>query len=156
MPPAPDLQEKIVQMKAALISEAGLKDIDDLDIMDLRTFSLIANRPRQTRSNDFNEAVADKAPAVTGVRKAIVLLVDFSDKTATKTQAHFSDLLFSVGTYATGSMRDFYKEASYNQLDVQGQVAGAGLEPRVQKLITQPTILALAATLPMLKNLQKM
>lgn len=126
MPPSPDLQEKIVQMKAALISEAGLSGIDDLDIMDLRTYSLIAGRPRQTRSNEFVASVAEHAPPVTGTRKAIVLLVDFSDKTATRAQSQFNNLLFSVGTYATGSMRDFYREASYNQLDVQGEVAGTG------------------------------
>lgn len=112
MPPAPDLQEKIVQMKAALISEAGLSGIDDLDIMDLRTFSLIAGRPRQTRSNEFVASVAEQAPPVTGIRKAIVLLVDFSDKAATRAQSQFNNLLFSVGTYPSGSMRDFYKEAS--------------------------------------------
>jgi immune inhibitor A len=35
-------------------------------------------------------------------------------------------MLFSVGTYATGSMRDFYREASYTQLDVIGIVSGSG------------------------------
>jgi immune inhibitor A len=67
-----------------------------------------------------------EAAAVTGTRRALVLLVDFSDRAATQTQAHYDDMLFSVGTYATGSMRDFYREASYNQLDVIGIVSGSG------------------------------
>jgi len=64
-----------------------------------------------------------KAP-ITGVRKAIVLLVDFSDKTASTAQSHYTNLLFSLSTYPTGSMRDYYKEVSYNQLDIQGAVSG--------------------------------
>src|SRR5881392_2281470 len=117
MPPAPELEEKIVQMKQAILRDADLSNIDDIDILDLRTYTLIASRPRQTRAHEFISGVADAAPAVTGTRKAIVLLVDFSDKAAGQTQAHFNSLLFSQGTYAGGSMRDFYKEASYSQLD---------------------------------------
>lgn len=125
MPPSPDLEEKIVQTKQAILRSADLSNIDDLDILDLRTFTLIASRPRKTRAHEFM-GDAEKAPPVTGNRKAIVLLVDFSDKTAVRPQSQVNDLLFSVGTYATGSMRDFYKEASYGQLDVTGAVAGAG------------------------------
>jgi immune inhibitor A len=125
MPPAPELEEKIVRMKEAILREADLSNIDDLDILDLKTFTLIATRPRKTRAHEFI-GEAENAPPVTGTRKAIVLLVDFSDKAATKPQSQINSLLFSVGTYATGSMRDFYKEASYNQLDVTGAVAGSG------------------------------
>ncbi|MCL4416885.1 MAG: immune inhibitor A, partial [Actinobacteria bacterium] len=42
--------------------------------------------------------------------------------------AHYTDLLFSSATYPTGSMRDYYKEVSYNNLDIQGTVyAQAGV-----------------------------
>ena len=123
MPPSPELQEKIVKTKQAILQEADLASFDDLDLLDLRTFGLIANRPRQTRAHDF--AGPERAPIV-GSKKAIVLLVDFSDKAAVLNQTHFKNLLFSVGTYATGSMRDFYKEASYGQLDVTGEVGGSG------------------------------
>ncbi|MGR9044553.1 MAG: M6 family metalloprotease domain-containing protein, partial [Gammaproteobacteria bacterium] len=64
----------------------------------------------------------DTAP-VTGTRRALVLLVDFSDKAATQNQAHFDNLMFTLGS---NSMRDFYREASYNQLDVIGEVSGQG------------------------------
>ena len=33
-------------------------------------------------------------------------------------------MLFSQATYPTGSMRDFYKETSYSQLDIEGEVVG--------------------------------
>ncbi len=125
MPPSPELEERIVRTKQAILREANLSGIDDIDIMDLRTYTLIASRPRQTRAHEFVGANRGAAP-ITGTRRAIVLLVDFSDRAAGTGQAHYNDLLFSQGTYATGSMRDFYKEASYSQLDVTGAVSGSG------------------------------
>ncbi|MEI6503289.1 MAG: M6 family metalloprotease domain-containing protein, partial [Armatimonadota bacterium] len=38
--------------------------------------------------------------------------------------AHYNDMLFSVGTYPTGSMRDWYKENSYGQFEVEGEASG--------------------------------
>jgi len=70
------------------------------------------------------------APSTTGTLRAICLLVDFSDRTAsaTWTRQHYADMLFSeYPTYATGSMRDYYQEVSYGLLDVEGEVAnGSG------------------------------
>ena len=60
-----------------------------------------------------------------------MVLVDFSDVQATESQSHYDDLLFSLGTYPSGSMRDFYQEASYGQLDVIGLVSGSGGPTRV-------------------------
>ena len=42
------------------------------------------------------------------------------------TQGHYNDMLFSLGSYATGSMADFYREISYNKVTITGQVQGAG------------------------------
>jgi immune inhibitor A len=58
-------------------------------------------------------------------RDAIVILVDFSDNQANQSlypSGHYSEMLFSVGTYATGSMRDWYLENSYGQFNVTGAV----------------------------------
>lgn len=85
----------------------------------MRTYTLITGRPAKTRSHNHT---LESAP-VTGVRRALVLLVDFSDKTATQPQSHFNNLLFSLGG---NSMREYYREVSYNKLDVQGQVSGSG------------------------------
>ncbi|GGZ73917.1 M6 family metalloprotease domain-containing protein [Algibacter mikhailovii] len=121
-PPSPQLEEKIKSTKQKILGEAGFEDIDDIDILDMSTFTLIINRPKKTRAHDHVMS-ASRAP-VTGTKRALVLLVDFSDKSAVKNQAHFNNLLFSQNTYSTGSMRDFYKEASYGKLDVTGAVKG--------------------------------
>lgn len=95
------------------------------DILDSRRFTLISSRPAKTRADTFLAGAADFAP-ITGTKNVLVLLVDFSDFPGTRPQNEFSDLLFSSGTYATGSMRDFYREASYNKLNVTGTVNGTG------------------------------
>ena len=71
----------------------------------------------------------DKAEAIrqtTGVTyKAVVILVQFSDMAAdtiNHTPAAFADLLFSVGTHPTGSLRDYYREVSRGQFDIDGVV----------------------------------
>lgn len=123
-PPSPELEEKIKNTKQKILKETGYKNIDDVDILDMRTFTMITTRPQRTRAHDHSMAI-DKAPVV-GNRKALVLLVDFSDKAAGTNQAHYNDMLFSQGSYATGSMRDYFKEVSYNKLDVSGEVKGQG------------------------------
>jgi len=60
----------------------------------------------------------------TGSLKCLVLLVDFPDNPGQRPAQEFKDMLFSLGSYPTGSLRDFYKENSYNQLDVNGDVVG--------------------------------
>ena len=61
---------------------------------------------------------------VQGEVKVKALLVDFEDRPGTLEKSHYEDLLFSKGTYPTGSMRDFYKEASHGKVDVTGSVHG--------------------------------
>lgn len=121
-PPSPDLEAKILSTKQKILQETGHEDIDEIDILDMSTFTLIINRPKKTRSHDH--AVSSSRAPVVGTKRALVLLVDFSDKAANKTQSHYSNLLFSQGTHATGSMRDYFKEVSYNKLNVIGAVAG--------------------------------
>ncbi len=113
MPPHPDLKEKLKQ-------EGKWERF-------MREF------PKKPAGLDSPAPV--KAP-VTGVRKAIVLLVDFSDKVATTAQSHYSNMLFSSGTYPTGSMRDYYKEVSYNQLDIPGSVSGWYRAPNLYSYYT--------------------
>ncbi len=124
MPPAPELEERILATKELLESGRDLSEAGG-EALSLREFMLITSRPARTRPDTLVDARPDAAP-VTGTRRAIVLLVDFPDAPATQTQAHYHDLLFSTGSYATGSMRDFYREASYGKLDVVGEVSGTG------------------------------
>ena len=86
-----------------------------------------------------------------------MLLVDFSDAPATRTQAHFNDLLFSTGTFATGSMRDFYREASYGQLDVVGEVSGRRPTPGTAlRNRSRTTRTATTASAPNPRNAQRL
>lgn len=124
-PPSPELEEKIINSKKRFLAGEDLPEVDSVDVLDLRTFALITGRPKKTRAHTLVAPTKAFSP-VLGTRKALVLIVDFSDKPATQTQAHYNDMLFSSGTYATGSMRDFYREASYNKLDVTGKVSGSG------------------------------
>lgn len=56
-----------------------------------------------------------------GRRKALALLVDFSDNKGTTSSGHYHDLLFN--DKKAGSMRSFYKDISYGQIDVDGVVS---------------------------------
>lgn len=123
-PASPELEDKIHRTKRAVMGAQTLPTVGTADLLDMRSYALIQGRPAKTRPNTFT-LVRDVAP-VLGVRKAIVLLVDFSDVAATTAHGHYHDMLFSQGTYATGSMRDFFKEASYNQVDVDGEISAAG------------------------------
>jgi immune inhibitor A len=59
--------------------------------------------------------------------KALVIIVDFADNladTVSYPSSHYEELLFSLGTYPSGSMRDYYLENSYGNFDVTGEVSG--------------------------------
>ena len=68
-----------------------------------------------------------RAFPTTGSRKLVCILMGFTDKAFTKTQADFNNLFNQVGYTtggATGSIKDFFAEASYNQFDLTVTVAG--------------------------------
>jgi len=56
--------------------------------------------------------------------RCLVLLVDFADNTASRTLGELQELLFSQRTHPTGSLRDYYRDNSYGQLDLDGDVIG--------------------------------
>jgi immune inhibitor A len=123
-PPTPELQAKILASRRRLTAREALPEHATVDLLDMRTLTLIIGRSPSTRSDTFTRS--GPAPAVTGTRRALVIIVDFPDEVATQTQAHYTDMLFSSGSYPTGSMRDFYTEASYGALTVDGVVSGNG------------------------------
>jgi|GEM_PF-1150733 len=109
MPPHPDLEERlraegrwneVVEMRRA--AKAGGVDQPDPDAFKLERENLLLRLP------------------VT--KRVIVILVDFSDKKGTTPISHYQDLLFSTGTYPTGSMRDYFLENSYGNLTMTGEV----------------------------------
>jgi len=76
----------------------------------------------KTRGNEPSRAFP-----TTGNRKLICILIGFTDKSFTKTNSDFVNL-FNQLKYtvdgATGSVRDFFLEASYNQLDLSVDIFG--------------------------------
>ncbi|UCE19016.1 MAG: M6 family metalloprotease domain-containing protein [Gemmatimonadota bacterium] len=77
-----------------------------------------------------------RAP-VTGSRKAIVLLVEFTDNRANRGQhppSAYETLLFdSTGAVPTGSMYDYYQEVSYGQFFISGVVTNWILLPQTNE-----------------------
>lgn len=68
-----------------------------------------------------------KAFPTTGNRKLICILMGYKDKAFTKTQAEFNNLFNQVNYTtggATGSVKDFYLQSSYNQFTLDVTVAG--------------------------------
>lgn len=57
---------------------------------------------------------------VVGTKNALVLLTEFRDIKHSVDTSYFQELLFSKGNGS--SLRDYYLEASYNQLDIKGTV----------------------------------
>ena len=79
--------------------------------------------PLGTPLSAIRNAALDRAP-LRGAVRVIVVLVDFSDKNMTQTQAHFRDLFFSTGVIPTGSVREYYAEVTHGLIDLQGDVVG--------------------------------
>ncbi len=73
------------------------------------------------------ERAEAKAVKVVGVGTCLVFLVDWSDHaadTVAHPQSAYDSMLFSTGTYPTGSMNDYYQEISYGQYSVGGEASG--------------------------------
>jgi immune inhibitor A len=56
--------------------------------------------------------------ALTGTVRVLVALVDFADKPQTVAASYFDALLFAEPVVGRGSLRDYYREVSYDQIDV--------------------------------------
>lgn len=124
-PPSPHLEDRIIRSKQRVLARQSLPSAGTEDLLDARSYTLIASRPKRTRPDTF-VSPARVASSVIGTKRALVLLIDFPDCVATRDQSDIESMLFSTGTYPTGSMRDFYGEISYNKLDVVGIVSGSG------------------------------
>lgn len=76
---------------------------------------------------EITEKEGEKGFPTTGDRSLVCILVGFTDKAFTKTQAEFNNLFNQVGYTtggATGSVKDYYLENSYNQFNLTVDVAG--------------------------------
>ncbi len=125
MPLDPRLMDRVVASRRALFAGEQLPEQPSDALLDVESLVKILTRPSRTRPDTLAAPKANLA-TVLGSRRVLVLLVDFSDAPAQRSQQHYRDLLFSQGTQQLGSMRDFFREASYGQLDVDGTVYGSG------------------------------
>ena len=83
---------------------------------------------RETMMNVFNEGNSfnendnsKKVVTATGTANIPVILINFSNTTATYTKSNFDTLLFGTGNY---SMKDYYNEISYNKFSVSAGPSG--------------------------------
>jgi M6 family metalloprotease-like protein len=77
--------------------------------------------------NTLKSGNPEKAFPTTGSRKLLCILIGFTDLAFTKTQTDFQNLFNQVSYSvdgATGSVKDFFWECSYNQLSLAVDVAG--------------------------------
>ena len=81
---------------------------------------------KRSKSTNIQKSSMKTFPS-TGSRKLLCILIGFADKAFTKTQTEFNNLFNQIG-YSTdgayGSVKDYYLENSYNQLDLTITVAG--------------------------------
>ncbi len=102
----------------ALIQKMGSQEVARMH----RTHSV----PQMSRDLHMDRP-ANKAGALLGTGKPLIVLWEFSDHladTINHPAAAYDSMLFSTGTYPTGSMNDFYREASFGQFGVAGQTEG--------------------------------
>jgi immune inhibitor A len=67
-----------------------------------------------------------KAPVTTGTMKNLVILARFSDQTTTYSKAEFGSLFNNIGYTvdgASGSVKDYFNEVSYNKLSVESTIS---------------------------------
>jgi len=68
-------------------------------------------------------AASQRAP-LRGTVRVIVVLVDFDDRAVEQDAVHFEELFFSEDELETGSVREYFREASHGLIDLDGDVVG--------------------------------
>ncbi|MFO7652664.1 MAG: M6 family metalloprotease domain-containing protein [Candidatus Krumholzibacteriia bacterium] len=117
VPAHPDLIERLGRAEVSRLHETALGVSSDKDAtgrFDLR------HDPRMR----LDKSTGAKA---LGTGSCLVILWQFTDHPADEVNhsgADFQVMLFSVDTHPTGSMNDFFREASYGQFSVEGVVEG--------------------------------
>lgn len=114
MPPNPDAWSRTNQADKErvinILREAGERGLNSGGIN-------VLNNMAQIRRDDADEIDL----------KVMIILVDFDDNEADQdnySPNHFSELLFSLDEYDTGSMRDWYLDNSLGEVNIIGEVSG--------------------------------
>ncbi|QDE68222.1 M6 family metalloprotease domain-containing protein [Myxococcus xanthus] len=79
--------------------------------------------PLGTGPNRVRNFALERQP-LRGQVRVIVVLVDFEDRPMNRSRQQFEDLFFSQGKSPTGSVREYFAEASHGLVDIVGQVVG--------------------------------
>ncbi len=85
-----------------------------------------AYAPRRMAS-DMQLDFQSRSSRVTGTGTSLVILWEFVDHAADQVNhptSAYDDMMFSVETFPTGSMNDYYQEVSHGAFGVQGLVSG--------------------------------
>lgn len=134
----PSIYERI--KKTQLLMQKGInpEEYRSRGGLDLETYNALQQRwqdqdqrmgelKQQVRSDYGSLKAAPKSigpckpvEPVTGTKTPLVLLTEFQDKKSSVKPEFFKDLLFTKGS--NRSLRDYYLEASWNQLDINGDV----------------------------------
>lgn len=110
MPPHPDVVEK---MKREGSWERYLSITEDARARGMDTPS------EDLMNKTFEEIQNAKVTKGKTVKRAVVILCDFSDNVGTTPPIHYDSVTNSIGVYPTGSARDYFTEVSYGLLDMQ-------------------------------------
>jgi len=137
VPPSPQLSERIKQEVSRLQANKKVRQLAPLVKIGLPSRpglndGLIipgSSFPLGTSIDRVRSAAADRAP-LHGTLRVAVVLVDFSDQEMTETRQHFEDLFFSTGVLATGSVREYFDEATNGLVTLTGEVVGPYRLPR--------------------------
>ncbi|MDD5772477.1 MAG: M6 family metalloprotease domain-containing protein [bacterium] len=85
----------------------------------------LSRRSSQLNKNrNLNRPLKLNKQSVSGTKKYLVILIKALDKPATYDSTDFEKLLFSNGTFSSGSLRDYFAEVSNNKFNVEGSVFG--------------------------------
>ena len=132
MAPAPELQEKIKQAlkkmrQAAPNGMAHMAALRQLPRVGFNDGLIVPGDllPVGTPPAVARNMALERAP-LRGTVNVVVVLAEFSDRQfgAGATVQHFEELFFSTGQVATGSVREYYTEATNGLVTIAGQVVG--------------------------------
>jgi immune inhibitor A len=137
IPPAPELRERLKEELDRLNEEADLvgavMKVTEQKRPGLNDGLILPGDqfPIGTPLERVRSEAALRAP-LRGAVRVVVVLVDFDDEpmNAAHDRQHYEDLFFSFGRLPTGSVREYFAEASRGMVDIQGEVVGPYRLPR--------------------------
>lgn len=134
----PSIYQKYIKTKDLIKKGVDPEEYRDKGGIDLKTFEALRQRRQDQElllenskerfksqygsisSTPISVGPCKKIDPVIGTKNALVLLTEFKDKKHTIEPQFFEKLLFSKGS--NKSMRDYYLEASWKQLEITGKV----------------------------------